>query len=140
MELVKSEIELKEHIIVAFFLLQYAELRKLEQYYNFFDKYCDVTKFEELAMDAYSLYLALSEHDLKVCKEKRVELCVKKRLRMNFQPTQQQISSLVLAPLSARATIDENMANTRKNSAAKEQFVFVAKYISVMTYNQTNSF
>ena len=36
----------------------------LELYYNFFDKYCDLTKFEELEMDTDSLYLALSEHNL----------------------------------------------------------------------------
>ena len=39
----------------------------LELYYNFFDKYCDITKFEELEMDTDSLYLALSEHDLCDC-------------------------------------------------------------------------
>ena len=36
----------------------------LELYYNFFDKYCDVTKFEYLEMDTDSLYLALSEREL----------------------------------------------------------------------------
>ena len=62
-ELVMSEIEHKEPIIVGYFVLQYAKLRKLELYYNFFDKYCDVTKYEGLKMDTDSLYLALSEHD-----------------------------------------------------------------------------
>ena len=66
-ELVKSEIQHKEPIIVGFFIVQNAKLRFLELYYNFFDKYCDVTKFEELEMDIDSLYLALSEHDLYDC-------------------------------------------------------------------------
>ena len=35
-ELVKSEIEHREPIIVGFFILQYAKLRMLELYYNFF--------------------------------------------------------------------------------------------------------
>ena len=61
MELVKSETEHKEPIIVGSFILQYVELRLLELFYNFFDKYCDVTKFEELEMDTDSFYLALSE-------------------------------------------------------------------------------
>ena len=40
-ELVKSEIEHRESIIVGFFILQYAKLRMLELYYNFFKKICD---------------------------------------------------------------------------------------------------
>ena len=38
-ELVKPEIEHREPIIVGFFLLQYAKLRMLELYYNFFKKF-----------------------------------------------------------------------------------------------------
>ena len=37
-ELLKSTIEHRETIIVGFFILQYAKLRMLELYYNFFDK------------------------------------------------------------------------------------------------------
>ena len=39
----------------------------LELYYNFFDKFCDVNKFEELEMDMDSLYLALAEENLYNC-------------------------------------------------------------------------
>ena len=39
----------------------------LELYYIFFDKFCDVNKFEELEMDTYSLYSALAEEDLDDC-------------------------------------------------------------------------
>ena len=60
-ELTKAEIEHREPIIVGFFILQYAKLRMLELYYNFFERFCDVNKFEELEMDTDSLYLALSE-------------------------------------------------------------------------------
>ena len=66
-ELAKAQIEHREQIIVGFFILQYAKLRMLELYYNFFTKFCDVNKFEELEMDTYSLYLALSEKELKDC-------------------------------------------------------------------------
>ena len=66
-ELLKSTIEHKEPIIVGFFILQYAKLRMLELYYNFFDKFCDVNKFEELEMDTESLYLALAEENLYDC-------------------------------------------------------------------------
>ena len=46
-ELAKAQIEHKEPIIVEFFILQYAKLRTLELYYNFFTRFCDVNKLEE---------------------------------------------------------------------------------------------
>ena len=47
-ELVKSEIEHRELIIVGFLILQYAKLRMLDLYYKFFKKFCDIDKYEEL--------------------------------------------------------------------------------------------
>ena len=74
-ELVKSEIEHREPIIVGFFILQYAKLRMLEFYYNFSKKICDTDKYEELEMDTDSLYLTLSEENLEdvILPEKRAE-------------------------------------------------------------------
>ena len=37
-ELAKAQIEHKEPIIVGFFILQYAKLRRLKLYYNFFNQ------------------------------------------------------------------------------------------------------
>ena len=54
-ELLKSTIEHREPILVGFFILQYAKLRMLELYYNFFDEICDVNQFEELEMETDSL-------------------------------------------------------------------------------------
>ena len=74
-ELVKSEIEHREPILVGFFVLQYAKLRMLEFYYNIFKKFCNTEKYEELEMDNDSLYLALSEKYLEdnILPEKRNE-------------------------------------------------------------------
>ena len=66
-ELAKAEIEHREPIIVGFFKLQYAKLKMLELYCNFFERFCDVNKFEESEMDTDSLYLALSEKELYDC-------------------------------------------------------------------------
>ena len=66
-ELAKAEVELREPIIVGFFILQNAKLRRLELYYNFFERFCDVNKFEELEMDIDSLYFVLSEKELYDC-------------------------------------------------------------------------
>ena len=63
-ELVKPEIEHGKPIIVGFFVLKNAKLRMLELYYNFFKKFCDTDKYEELEMDTDSLYLALYEEKL----------------------------------------------------------------------------
>ena len=72
-ELVKSEIEHREPILVGFFILQYAMLRMLELYYSFFKKFFDTEKYEELEMDTDSIYLALSEENLEdiILPEKR---------------------------------------------------------------------
>ena len=63
-ELAKAQFEDKEPIILGFSILQYAKLRLLELYYNFFTRFCDVNKFEELEIDTDSLYLALAEEEL----------------------------------------------------------------------------
>ena len=60
-------------------------------------------------------------------------------VRMHFQPNQQQISSLVLSALSIRSTIVENLAYSKKISAAQKWFVCVAKKITVKTHKQTNT-
>ena len=81
-ELAKAQIEFKEPIIVGFFILQYAKMRILELYYNFFTGFCNVNKFEELEMDTDSLYLALAGKELEDCirPEMRAEW---QRLRSN---------------------------------------------------------
>ena len=81
-ELAKAQIEHKKPIIVGFFILQYAKLRMLELYYNFFTKFCDAKKFKELEMDTDSLILALAEKELEDCirPEMRAEW---QRLRSN---------------------------------------------------------
>ena len=62
--LAKAQIEHKESIIVGFLILQYAKLRMLELYYDFFTRFCVVNKLEELEMDTDSLYLSLAEKEL----------------------------------------------------------------------------
>ena len=81
-ELAKAHIEHKEPIIVGFFILQYAKLRMLELYYNFFTRFCDLHKFEKLETDTDSLYFVLAEKELEDCirPEMRAEW---QRLRSN---------------------------------------------------------
>ena len=66
-ELAKARIEYRESIIVEFSVLQYAKLRVLELYYNFFTKSCDVHKFKELEVDRDSLLLAPAQKELEDC-------------------------------------------------------------------------
>ena len=76
-ELAKAQIEHKEPIIVRFFILQYAKLRMLELYYNFFTRFCDIDKSEELEMDISCwIHPALDEKELEDClrPETRAEL------------------------------------------------------------------
>ena len=76
-ELAKAQNEYKEPILVGFFILQYAELRMMELYYNFFTRFCDVNKFEELEMDRDSLFFALAE--------KQLENCIRPDMRAQWQ-------------------------------------------------------
>ena len=76
-EFSKATVEYKEPIVVEFFILQYATLRLLELYCNFFIKFCDVIKFDVLEMDTDSLYLALAD--------KKLEDCIRPELRTGGQ-------------------------------------------------------
>ena len=71
----KAEIEHREPIIIGFLILEYVKLRLLVLYYNFFQRLCDVNKLEDLEMDTYSLYLAMSGKELYDCirEESKVE-------------------------------------------------------------------
>ena len=60
-ELAGADIEHEEPLVVGFFKLQYAKLRMLELYYNFFTKFCHIEKLEKLEMDRESLYVAPAE-------------------------------------------------------------------------------
>ena len=59
-EMVLSEVNHKETIILGFFILQYAKLTILQQFYNFFQVFCDSQTYEPIGMDTDSLYMALS--------------------------------------------------------------------------------
>ena len=74
-ELAKAEIELREPIIVGFFILQYAKLRMLELYYNFFERFCDVNKFEGLE---WTLILCIW-----LCLKKSCTIAFEKYLKLN---------------------------------------------------------
>ena len=63
-ELVRSEIERRQPIIVGFCIWQHAKFRMLELYFIFFEKFCDTKKYEELETDTDSLLLAPSEENL----------------------------------------------------------------------------
>ena len=66
-ELAKAEIEHRESILVGFLIHQYAELRMLELYYIFFERFCDVNNFAEMEMDTDSSYLSLSGKEVYDC-------------------------------------------------------------------------
>ena len=74
-EFVKPEIEHREPNIVGFFILQSAQLRMFDLYYNFFKKFCDTDKYEELEMDTDFIHIDLSEEDLEdaILPQRRVE-------------------------------------------------------------------
>ena len=142
-ELVKSEIEHREPIIVGFFILQYAKLRMLELYYNFFKKFCDTDKYEELEMDTDSLYLALSEENLEdvILPEKRAEWdqLRSKDCNDNFTANATDNFSPELAVMSTRNMIRESRVSSKKSLDVQKCCVSVAKHIVVMINRLTST-
>ena len=142
-ELVKSEIEHREPIIVGFFILQNAKLRMLELYYNFFRKFCDNDKYEELEMDTDSLYLALSEENLEdvILPEKRAEWDQLRSKDCNdkFTANATDIFSQELALMSTRNMIKESQVFSKKSLDVQKCCVSVAKHIVVMINRLTST-
>ena len=134
-ELVKSTIEHREPIIVGFFILQYAKLRMLELYYNFFDELCDVNNFEELEMDTDSLYLALAEEDLDdfILPSKRAEWTERrsKDCRDDFRADAKNNFFPVLAVPNIKNMTRENQDCSRRSSDAPKCYACVVKPIAV---------
>ena len=62
---------------VGFFVYQYAKLRMLQFYYDFFDKYLDRADFQMCEMDTDRAYIAISGES--------VESLVKPKLRAEFE-------------------------------------------------------
>ena len=129
-ELLKSTIEHREPIIVGFFILQYAKLRMLELYYfNFFDKFCDVSQFEEFEMHTDFLYLALAEEDLDYCilPSKRADWTEKqsKDCRDDFRADAKNNFSPVLVVLNKRNMTRENQDCSRRSSDVLKSYASV---------------
>ena len=131
-ELVNSEIEHRELIIVGFFILQYAKLTMVEPYYNIFKSFCDTDKYEELETETDSLYLALSEDNSEdvIFPKKGAEwtcyflkIALKTLLRM-----QSKIFSSELAVLSTRDMKRESRASSKKRLDVQKCCVSVAKH------------
>ena len=64
-ELAKAQIEHKETTNIEFFIVQYANLGKLEISYNVSTNFCDMNKLKELEMDTDALYLFPAKCDSK---------------------------------------------------------------------------
>ena len=140
-ELAKAEIEHREPIIiVGFFILQYAELRMLELYYNFFERFCGVKKFEELERDTDSLYLALSEKELYDCiqEESKAEwsLFRTEDCKSNFTAN---TTTNFFPRTCCTKHVNENLVFSKRSFVVRKCCVYAAKPIVVMTPIPTNT-
>ena len=142
-ESVKADVEHKEPIIVGFFVLEYATLRILELYYNYFQKFCNFDSFEEMKMDTDSLYLALAHGSL--------EDCIKTDLR-EFGTTSEgmtvarpllqipaTIFFLALVVPNISNMINESLDYLRRNSVALKGSVCAVEPIAASIRAQTSS-
>ena len=147
-ELAKAETEYREPIIVGFFILQYAKLRMLELYYNFYERFCDVNKIEELETDTDSLYLALSQKELYDCIREeskaewgllRTEDCkhdFTANAKNNFFP--RTYEHIFLAQ-NIWNMINQKLVFSKRSFIVRKCCVYAAKTIVVMTPIPTNT-
>ena len=141
LELLKSTIEHREPIIVGFFILQYEKLRMLELYYNFFDKFFDVNRYEVLDMDTYSIYLAPAEENLKDCIQPEKEVFGKNEndYRDSFKADAKSIFFLERVAVSIKSKISRSRDFSKKILGAQKCYVYVAKHIAALTKGQISS-
>ena len=143
LELVKPIIEHREPIIGGFFILQNANLRMLELYYSFFDKFCDVNNFEELNMDTESLCLSLAEENLGECNllSKRAERIEKqsKDCRDDFRAyAKKKHFSPILDALYIRNMTRENQDCSKRSSDAPKCYTCVVNSNAVTVVKVKN--
>ena len=115
----------------------------MELYYNFFKKFLDIDKYEELEMDTDSLYLTLSEKILEdvILPKKRAEWdnLRSKDCTDNFTPnaTDNFFPEFVVIP--TRNMIRESRVSSKKKSDVQKCCVPVAKHIVVMVGKLTST-
>ena len=115
----------------------------LELYYNFFKKFCDPDKCEELEIDTDSLYLALSEENLEdvILPEKRAEW---DQLRSedctdNFTANATDNFFPRTCCNEQKNVIRESRDYLKKNSGVRKCCACVAKHIVVTINRLTNT-
>ena len=142
-EFVKSEIGHREPIIVGFLILHYAKLRMLELYYNFFKKFCDSEKYEELETDTDSLYLAQSEQKILFSQRKETnrKQYVREIVQIASLRMQQATFSQKHVVVLTRSMIRESRDCLKKNSNVPKCCACVAKLIAatIARVTSTNS-
>ena len=108
----------------------------MELYYNFFKKFCDTDKYEDLEMDTESLYLALSEEKLEdvIFLEKQAEWdkLPSKDCTESFTANSTGTFPPELAVMSTRNMIRESHVSSKKSLDVQECCVPVAKHFVVM--------
>ena len=142
-EFAKEQIEHKEPHFVGFFILQYAKLRMFELYYNFFTRFCDVNKFEELKIDTDLLYFALAEEEL--------EDCIRPELRVEWQRLRSKdfidsFTADAVANFCPRTCCvkhkqhdkRQSLASSRKCSGVRRCYVCVLRHTVAMTSSLIN--
>ena len=113
-------------------------LRMLELYYNFFTRFCDVNKIEELEMDTDSLYPAPAEKEL--------EDCIRPEMRAEWQRLRSNdcvgsfIADAVAIVFPRTCCVkhkqhdkSESMAYSKKSSDIRRCYVYVVRHTAAMT-------
>ena len=133
-ELAKAKVEHKEPVVVAFFDVNYAKQRMLELDYNFFDKFCDLNKFEDFEMDTDFLYLAPVEQEVTDCirPEMKTEWDIMRSTNCDdcFAADATGIIFPEHVARNTRIMTRQSRVSSKKNSSDWKRCVFVVKLIA----------
>ena len=141
-KLVKAQIEHNEPIIVELFILQYAKIRMLKLYCNFFTKICDLSKFEELEMITDSRTLLLPRGNWKTVYDLRWKQCEQMRPE-NFTNSFTADAARNFFPACALTSTKknvtcENLIFSKRKSCVRKCCVFVVNFTAATTLPPKN--
>ena len=140
-EVAKAEIEHKEPVAVGCFSLQHANLRMMQPYYNFFEKFCDINNFEEFEMGTNSLYLSAAPQELTDFLQPEMKAEWRKSYQLTAMTVSrrmhQEISSSELVARKTRNMTKESRVSSKKKSSVLKCRVFLLEVLAVMILSIT---
>ena len=134
-------IDHKQPVILGFFVLHYAKLRMLKLYFNFFTKFCVVSKFEALEVDTDSLDLSLAETEPEYLFGRDGKYsendCVRNIAVTVSLLRHPELCSFECAVTNTKNITSESLGSSKKSSGLQRCYASVARRTAGMMFHRT---